>query len=56
MFGFFHDNDNDDTVLVRVNGNGTEKFLDRNSEVSNNVCRKAGILLKMQLVCVFLSK
>nr|XP_002130004.1 ethanolamine kinase 1 isoform X1 [Ciona intestinalis] len=35
MFGFHHLENKDDTVLVRINGNGTEIFLDRKAEVEN---------------------
>ena len=34
LFGFHCKDDKSDTVLVRINGNGTDRFLDRKAEVS----------------------
>ncbi|XP_078493186.1 ethanolamine kinase 2-like [Ciona intestinalis] len=35
MFGFYYLENKDDTVLVRINGNQTDIFLDREAEVNN---------------------
>ena len=35
MLGFYEKGNPDNIVLIRINGNGTDKFLDRTAEVKN---------------------